>query len=42
MTFAKYCVSNDWATKYGLLAKIIGAVQYLADNSLLPMYVAPV
>ena len=38
----RHRVSYDWAGQYGLLAEIIGAARYAADNPLLPAYVAPV
>lgn len=38
----KQRVSYDWAGQYGLLAEIIGAARYAADNPTLPPYVPPV
>ena len=38
----KQRVSYTWAGAYGLLAEIIGAARFAADNPLLPPYVAPI
>ena len=36
-----YAVGYDWSGGYGLLAEIIGAARYAADNPLLPAYIPP-